>query len=142
MDYKFRNVLALAYVGDSIYEIYIRKYLFLKGIEKVNILQKEATHYVSAKGQAKYLRELISNNFLTEEELKLVSRARNHKSHASPKNTDVGTYHDATGLESLIGYLFLSEQEKRVEEIMQFIIGGKDEENNSSFNSIVDGRMW
>ncbi len=124
MDYKFRNVLALAYVGDSIYEIYIRKYLFLKGIEKVNNLQKEAINYVSARGQAKYLREMINNDFLTEEELQLVTRARNHKSHASPKNTDVVTYHDATGLEALIGYLFLSGKEDRVAEIMNFIIGG------------------
>lgn len=124
MDYKYRNVLALAYVGDSVYEIYIRKYLFLKGIEKVNSLQQEATTYVSAKGQAKYLRELMNSNFLTDEELQMVTRARNHKSHASPKNTDVATYHDATGLEALIGYLFLSGNEKRVEEIMNFIIGG------------------
>ncbi len=124
MDYKFRNVLALAYVGDSVYEIYIRKYLFLKGIEKTNTLQKEATNYVSARGQAKCLREMINNDFLTEEELQLVTRARNHKSHASPKNTDVVTYHDATGLEALIGYLSLSGREDRVEEIMNFIIGG------------------
>ena len=51
-------------------------------------------------------------------------RARNHKSHSSPKNTNVATYHDATGLEALIGYLSLSGNEKRVEEIMNFIIGG------------------
>lgn len=124
MDYKYRNVLALAYVGDSVYEIYIRKYLFLKGIEKVNDLQKEATVYVSAKGQAKYLREMINQNFFTEEELQLILRARNHKSHSSPKNTDAATYHDATGLEALIGYLFLIGKEDRVAEIMNFIIGG------------------
>ncbi len=124
MDYKYRNVLALAYVGDSVYEIYIRKYLFLKGIEKVNELQKEATLYVSAKGQSKYLRNMLDNQFLTQEEIELVHRARNHKSHASPKNTDVATYHDATGLEALIGYLFLSGKEDRIEEIMNFIIGG------------------
>lgn len=124
MDYRYRNVLALAYVGDSVYEIYIRKYLFSKGIEKVNDLQKEATTYVSAKGQAKYLREMMNSSFLTEDELQMVIRARNHKSHASPKNTDVATYHDATGLEALIGYLSLSGNEKRVEEIMNFIMGG------------------
>ena len=124
MDYKYRNVLALAYVGDSVYEIYIRKHLFLKGIEKVNDLQKEATNYVSAKGQARYLREMINQHFLTEEELQLVTRTRNHKSHDRHKNTDVATYHDATGLEALIGYLFLSSNDKRVEEIMNFIIGG------------------
>ena len=63
MDYKYRNVLALAYVGDCVYEIYIRKFLFLKGLEKVNDLQKEAVNYVSAKGQAKYLREMLNSQF-------------------------------------------------------------------------------
>lgn len=124
MDYKYRNVLALAYVGDSIYEIYIRKFLFLKGIEKVNLLQKEAVAYVSAKGQARYLKAMIEENLLTEEELQLVYRARNHKSHAHPKNTDIITYREATGLEALIGYLFLTDNYERLNEIMNYIIGG------------------
>ena len=67
---------------------------------------------------------MLNSQFLTDEELELVHRARNHKSHSSPKNTNVATYHDATGLEALIGYLSLSGNEKRVEEIMNFIIGG------------------
>ncbi len=128
MDHKFRNVLALAYVGDSVYEIFIRKYLFLQGIEKVNELQQKAIRYVSAKGQSHYLDWLIENHILTEEELEIVYRARNHKSHASPKNTDASTYHKATGLEALIGYLFLEEKRERVHEIMNFIIQvGEDE---------------
>ena len=60
-----KNVLALAYLGDSIYEVYIRKYLIDQGIEKVNTLQKEATNYVSAKRQCKYLTQLMEENFFT-----------------------------------------------------------------------------
>ncbi len=122
MDNKFRNVLALAYVGDSVYEIYVRQFLFAQGIEKVKELQKEATKYVSAKGQASYLNAMMEKNILTEEEVEIVYRARNHKSHASPKNTDIVTYKQATGLEALIGYLYLEGRNNRVEELMNFIL--------------------
>ena len=87
-----KNVLALAYLGDSIYEVYIRKYLIDQGIEKVNTLQKEATNYVSAKSQCKYLTQLMEENFFTEEELNIIYRARNHKGSRHPKNTDIITY--------------------------------------------------
>ena len=121
MEYKNRNVLALAYMGDGVYEAYIRKHLIDKGIEKVNELQKEATAYVSAKGQAMYLHKMIDNNFLSEEELQIVYRARNHKSNSHPKHTDIITYKYATGLEALIGYLYLIENKDRIEEIMNYI---------------------
>jgi len=120
---KDKNSLTLAYLGDSVYEIYIREYLVNKGIVKVKDLQKEAINYVSAKSQCKYLQEMIENNFLTEEELEIVYRARNHKSHAHPKNTDIVTYKYATGLEALFGVLFLDKNIKRIEEIINYIIG-------------------
>lgn len=116
------NSLALAYLGDSIYEFYIRKYLIEKGIFKVNNLQREAVSYVSAKGQAMYLEKLIQKCLLTEEELTIVKRARNHKSHPS-KTTDIRTYKSSTGLEALIGYLYLTGQGKRITEIMKYIVG-------------------
>lgn len=93
------NILALAYLGDSIYEIYVRKFLIEKGIVKVKELQAEAIKYVSAKGQAYYLKEWMEKNLLTEEELAIVSRARNHKGSRHPKNTDILTYKHATALE-------------------------------------------
>ena len=86
------NVLVLAYLGDSVYEVYIRKYLIDKKISKVNNLQKEAIKYVSAKGQCNLINNLINNNFLTEEELNVFYRARNHKTNSHPKNTDIITY--------------------------------------------------
>ncbi len=122
MENKFRNVLALAYVGDGVYELYVRRYLFSRGIEKVNDLQKEAVRYVSAKGQAAYLKNLLDFHLLTEEEKEILSRARNHKSHASPKNTDIVTYKQATSLEAVIGYLYLEGKIDRVDEIMNFIL--------------------
>ena len=122
MENRFRNVLALAYVGDGVYELYVRRYLFFKGIEKVNDLQKEAVRYVSAKGQAQYVQTLLELNLLTEEEQDILLRARNHKSHTSPKNTDIITYKQATGLEAVIGYLYLEGKQDRLDEIMQFIL--------------------
>ena len=121
MDVNLINVMSLAYLGDSIYEVYIREYLLNQGLEKVNKLQKEATKYVSARGQADYLKKMIEDNFLTEDELQIVMRARNHKTNSSPKNTDIITYKNATGLEALIGCLYLEGNNDRIAEIMNYI---------------------
>lgn len=118
-----RNVLALAYIGDAVYEIYVRNYLVLKGIIKVDILQKESVKFVSAKGQSKFLKIMVDNNFFNEEELSIIKRARNHKGKSHPKNTDIITYKHATGLEALIGYLYLENKKGRIDEIMNFILG-------------------
>lgn len=116
-----KNVLALAYLGDSIYEVYVRKYLLDKNIEKVNDLQKEATNYVSARSQGKFLFDMMENGFFTDDELDIIKRGRNHKSR-NPKHVDVATYHNATGLETLIGYLYLEGNNKRIDEIMEYIL--------------------
>ena len=117
------NVLVLAYMGDTIYEDYIRKYLITKGIGNVNDLQTAALNYVSAKSQAKYLTEMIDNNYLSLKELDIVKRARNYKTTSHPKSCDIVTYKYATGLEALIGYLYLDGNIERVNELMNFIIG-------------------
>ena len=117
------NVLVLAYLGDTIYENYIRKYLIGKGYGNVNDLQKESINYVSAKSQAKFLQDMLDNNFLSEEEITVVKRARNYKTTSHPKNCDIVTYKYATGLESLIGYLDLEGKKDRIDEIMNFILG-------------------
>lgn len=120
-----KNVLVLAYIGDSIYEIYIRKYLIEKNICKVELLQKEAVNYVSANSQAKFLNQMLENNFLKEEELDIIKRARNHKVSHSPKNASIITYKLATGLEALIGYLYLEGHKDRIDEIMLYITKGE-----------------
>lgn len=124
MNIKEINVLVLAYLGDTIYEDYIRKFLISKGINNVNKLQKQAVNYVSAKSQAKYLNNMIDNKFLTEEEISIVKRARNYKTTSHPKNCDIITYKYATGLEALIGYLELDGNKLRIGEIMNNIFGG------------------
>ncbi len=117
------NVLALAYLGDAIYECYIREYLLKKKIIKVKELQELAISYVSAKNQCKFVKQMIESKFLNEKEMNIVLRARNHKSHKSPKHTDVATYKYATGLEALIGYLYLEKNKTRIDEIMKWITG-------------------
>ena len=116
------NSLVLAYLGDTIYEDYVRIYLIKKGISNVNDLQTESLNYVSAKSQAKFLQDILDKNMLNEEELDVVKRARNHKSISHPKNCDIVTYRYATGFEALIGYLKLENKENRIDEIMKSIL--------------------
>lgn len=121
MDTNTINIITLAYLGDAIYEIYIREKLINKGIAKVEDLQKEAVKYVSAKGQATILNNLLDNNILKEEEIEIVKRGRNYKRSSHPKNTDIITYKLSTGFEALIGYLYLSENTKRLKELLNHI---------------------
>lgn len=116
------NVLTLAYIGDAIYELKIREYLIEQGIVKVNDLQTSAIKYVSAKAQAKFLKEMMEKDFFNDEELDIIKKARNHKSHKI-RSTDIVTYKHATALEALIGYLYYKNNNKRIEEIMNYIKG-------------------
>ena len=121
MDINTINIITLAYLGDAIYEVYIRDLLIKRGIAKVEDLTKEATKYVSAKGQASILKELIDKNCLTEEELDVIKRGRNNKRSSHPKHTDIVTYKYSTGFEALIGYLYLSNNHDRLAEILNQI---------------------
>ena len=121
MDINTINIIALAYLGDSIYEVYIREKLIKQGIAKVEELVSIATKYVSAKGQAAILTDLLNNNILTDEEIEVVKRGRNYKRSSHPKHTDIITYKLSTGFESLIGYLYLTKKTKRLEEILEHI---------------------
>ena len=128
MSCKEINVITLAYLGDAVYEVYIREYLIEKGIAMVDKLQKEAVKYVSAKGQAKILNLLIDNRILDEEEIDVVKRGRNYNRLSHPKNTDIITYKLATGFETLIGTLYL-ENKDRLDEIMKYILEECNEKN-------------
>ena len=120
MEINSINIIALAYLGDSIYEVYIREKLLNKGLAKVDDMQKEAINYVSAKAQSRILDDMINNNILTEEEIDVVKRGRNYKRSIHPKNTDIITYKKSTGFEALIGYLYLKNK-NRLEEILEFV---------------------
>lgn len=117
------NVLVLAYLGDTIYENYVRRYLINKGIANVNDLQREAVSYVSAKSQASYLEKMMNEGFLSDEEIGVFKRARNYKTTSHPKNCDIITYKYATGLEALIGYLDMTSKQDRIDAIMKYILG-------------------
>jgi ribonuclease III family protein len=121
MNIDSMNVITLAYLGDSVYEVYIREYLINKGIVYVDDLQREAIKYVSAKSQAKILDYLVNNNYLTDKEVSIVKRGRNYKRDSHPKNTDIITYKKSTGFECLVGYLYLGKNIDRLDEIMNII---------------------
>lgn len=115
------NVGVLAYLGDTIYENSVRRFLINQNISKVNDLQKAAVKYVSAINQSRFLINMLSNNFFSEEEINVIKRARNYKSKSHPKNCDIVTYKYATALEALIGYLSLLDKQDRIKEIMGYI---------------------
>ncbi|UGB33253.1 Mini-ribonuclease 3 [Metabacillus sp. B2-18] len=118
-DSKLLNSLALAYIGDAVYEIYVRHYLLAKGNIRPNQLHNQAKTFVSAKAQASTLHHFFSLEFLTEEEQAVLRRGRNAKSGTIPKNTDVQTYRYSTAFEALIGYLYLEKRHERLEELIQ-----------------------
>ena len=128
-DYTQLNGLALAYVGDAIYEIYIRDYLIEQGETKPNKLHRAATNYVSANAQAYLIQRMLKDNLLTDDEENFYRRGRNAKSHTSAKNADVTTYRIATGFESLMGYLHLTKQTSRLEELIDWCIQKVGEKN-------------
>lgn len=124
MDIREMNVLVLAYIGDSVYENYVRHFLVEQGVSNVDMLQTESIQYVSAKAQASFLKCFLDRDFFTDEEMNIVKRARNYKSNRHPKNCDIITYKHATALEAVIGYLDLTNNQDRIKCIMSLIFGG------------------
>ncbi|MFX3624936.1 MAG: Mini-ribonuclease 3 [Ectobacillus sp.] len=118
IDAKQLNSLALAYMGDAVYEQYIRHHLLSKGAVRPNQLHRLSTKYVSAKAQAKVVYELLDKSMLTDEEIAVLMRGRNAKSGSVPKNTDVQTYRYSTAFEALIGYQYLSHRQDRMEQLI------------------------
>ena len=109
--------LTWAYVGDSVYELYIREHLVQTTNLKPHKLHIQAIKYVKAGAQAKILKEL--EEFLTEEEKDIVRRTRNTENHHVAKNADPTDYMYSTAFEGLIGYLYLSGEKERLEEILK-----------------------
>ncbi len=124
MNLKEINPLVLAYLGDSVYETYIRLFLVKKNIPNIGSLQKESLSYVTAKSQASILTRLIDANFFDEEELTIIRRARNTKGHKPPKGCDLATYHFATAFEAVIGYLYLKGDNEKIMNLMEKIENG------------------
>ena len=108
--------LTLAFVGDAVYETYIRTRLAKDVNMQVSKLHKLAVKYVSAVAQSKIVHTL--EDVFTEEELSVYKRGRNAHPHTSAKNADIVDYRHATGFEALIGYLYLKKESQRLDELL------------------------
>ena len=117
MDYKTYNSIALAFLGDAVYERFIRERIVRHGSVGADKMHREAVRYVKAAAQEHVLRVMADS--LTEDEADVVRRARNHKITSKPKNADPLTYKMATAFEALLGYLYLDGQDERLAEIME-----------------------
>ena len=118
--------LALAYMGDAIYEVYIRAYLIEKGEGKPQKLHQSAISFVAATAQASTVKSWLDDGFLTETEEAIVRRGRNAKSN-KPKSTDVQTYRLSTAFEALLGYLYLNQETDRLEQLISMAIMDAEE---------------
>ncbi len=117
VDVNLLSPLTWAYIGDAVYELYIRTNLVNKTKLKPHKLHIESIKYVKAKAQADILKELME--ILTDEEKDIVRRARNAENHHLPKNADPEDYMYSTAFEGLIGYLYLSKKDERLKEILK-----------------------
>ena len=116
-DVDLMSPLTWAYIGDCIYELYIRTNLINKTNLKPHKLHIESIKYVKAKAQAELLENIYEN--LTDDEKDIVRRGRNTENHHLPKNSNVQEYMYATAFEALIGYLYLTKNDKRLKEILE-----------------------
>lgn len=119
IEVKQMKSLALAYMGDAVFEVYVREYLLGKGQIKPNELHQRAVQFVSAKTQASAILNWMELDFLDADEKQIVSRGRNAKSGSIPKNTSVQVYRYSTAFEALLGYHYLMDNKSRLYELME-----------------------
>ena len=121
-DVNLINGIALAFEGDAVYSMYIRRHLIFQGLTKPNQLHREATKYVSAKAQAHLISLMLEEGILTEKEEDIYKRGRNANSHTKAKNADIVTYRMSTGFEAVMGYLHMMEEIERLEELIDWCV--------------------
>jgi len=117
IDIQTVSMQTLAFIGDAVYNVYIRSYLAAKSTAKTGILHKDSIKYVSAKGQSATIDKIM--DILTEEEISVYKRGRNTNIQTVSKNVDVVQYKKATGMETLIGYLYVIKAKERLDEIVR-----------------------
>lgn len=127
VDIREYSPLVLAYLGDTVYEVYIRTLLVSEGNAPVHKLHRRSTDFVKAKAQSDIIHKIIDT--LSDEEREIVRRGRNAKSGTIPKNADVTEYKYATGFESLIGYLYLKKDYIRLMQILKEAVEAQKAEN-------------
>ncbi len=123
-DIKMYNPTLLAYIGDAVYELFIRTTLISKGNSQTKILHKKAVLFVKAKSQASIIEKIYDD--LTDEEKHIVRSGRNAKTTSMPKNAKIMEYKYATGFEALLGYLYLNNKIERLLEILHFVVENTD----------------
>ncbi|MBQ8980197.1 MAG: ribonuclease III [Eubacterium sp.] len=116
---KQLSPLNLAFIGDCVYEMLVRETLVVEANRPVNDLHRESVKYVSAKAQTRAYDKI--KDILTEEETAIYKRGRNAKVGHNPKSATQGEYHIATGIEALFGYLYITEQQDRLRELIKII---------------------
>lgn len=124
-DIKSYSPLALAYIGDAIFDLVIRSKIIGKGNAPVNKMHNLATKYVSAKAQSFIVTEL--EDYFTEKEKDYYRRGKNTKVHTVAKNATLTEYRSATGFEAVLGYLYLTDQTERLFDIIKKAVGIIDE---------------
>jgi ribonuclease-3 family protein len=120
------NGATLAYVGDAVYELKVREHLLSAGLGLTGDLHPAAIRFTSAQGEAKAADRLLSG-ILTEEETDVFRRGRNAVASHKPKNADLATYHQASGLEALFGFLHLEGRRERLDELCAMAIAAVEE---------------
>ncbi len=120
VDINLLSPLTWAYVGDAVYELYVRTNLVNKTKLKPHKLHIESIKYVKAKAQADILKEIMDK--LTDDEKEIVRRARNAENHHLPKNAEPEDYMYSTAFEGLIGYLYLCKKDERLKEILEMSV--------------------
>ena len=119
--------LSLAYIGDAVYELYVRTHIMKDENLPVNKLHKTATGYVKAKAQSDAIHNIEDR--LTEQEIAVFKRGRNAHSHTSAKNADIVDYRHATGFEALIGYLYMTGNKERLNQVLEMSVECLDSVN-------------
>ncbi|MCR4618292.1 MAG: ribonuclease III [Lachnospiraceae bacterium] len=128
-DINAYSPLALAYIGDDVYDIVVRTLVVERANRPANELHHETVKYVKAEAQSKAIVHILKcGDILTEEEQDIYKRGRNAKSYTSAKNADIQDYRKATGFEALLGYLYLCGRQSRVVEIVKLAIDFLDNE--------------
>lgn len=119
MEANLMNGLSLAYIGDAIYELKIREKVIATGLTKVDSLHKQVIKFTSGEAQAYAIHYYLDNNLLSEEEISIFKRGRNAHVNSKRKNLSLDDYLEATGFESLMGYLYLKHSDLRLSELIE-----------------------
>ena len=123
---KLLNPQVLAFVGDGVYSLYIRHKIITNNELTGKKLHAEVVNFVKAKGQSNFIDRLLP--LFNEDEMAVFKRARNHKTLSQAKNANIIDYKRATGLEAVIGYLYLTNQINRLNELLSYSIGESNED--------------